>query len=1066
MSRFFLGRPIFAWVIAIVIMLAGILSITRLPVSQYPQIAPPQVTITATYPGASAETIENTITQQIEQAMTGLDGYLYMASNSDSSGRVSIDITFEAGTNPDIAQVQVQNRLKTVENSLPQVVQELGVDVDKSAANFLMVVGFVDRNGKMTSADLSDYLVNNVQEPLSRITGVGEVEVFGSSYSMRIWLDPEKLYKYSLSTDEVVAAIQEQNVQVSSGAIGNLPSNTRYELNATINSMSLLETVSDFENIMVKTATDGSRVLMKDVARVEMGEESYNVIALYNGRQSTGMAISLASGANAMATSDRVKARLNEMQVNFPEGMEWVVPYDTTPFVRISIQEVVRTLFEAIVLVVCVMFLFLQNWRATLIPTIAVPVVLLGTFGVLQAMGYSINVLTMFAMVLAIGLLVDDAIVVVENVERVMRTEGLSPREATEKSMGQIQGALVGIAMVLAAVFVPMAFFGGSTGIIYRQFSVTIVSAMVLSVLVALILTPVLCATLLKPIDKEHHENKQGFFGRFNRGFEKFSLWIRTQVGVAIPHTVRTLLVYAAILAGVASQQRTQEVLGRMSKYFQEKETANIESVFTVSGFSFGGTGQNTGLMFVRLKDWGERTDDGQDVNSITARAMAEFSQYKDANAYAFPPPAVPELGIAEGFDIFLQASAGQTHEELMAVRNQFLGMGNAHPSLTAVRPNGMEDTPQLHLEIDTEKARALGVSINSINSTLATAWGSSYVNDFLDRGRVKKVYVQGDSQFRQKPEDLGRWYVKNNEGEMVPFSAFSTTSWTYGSPRLERFNGLSAVNIQGNPRSGFSSGDALAAVEELAQQLPLGYSIAYTGVSYQEREAGGQAAPLYALSILVVFLCLAALYESWSIPIAVILVIPMGVIGALGLTWLRGLNNDIYFQVGLITTIGLVSKNAILIVEFAKDLHDNGEDIVHAAIDAVRLRLRPIVMTSLAFGLGVLPLALAHGAGSGAQNAIGWGVLGGMITGTLLCVLFVPLFYVMIMRLSGSANERNVDLQAAARETAFEAKSLKEGELTFYDRDEAKNNQETSPSTSAQTTEVKEKPDAEKKGE
>ena len=1063
MSRFFLGRPIFAWVIAIVIMLAGILSITRLPVSQYPQIAPPQVTITATYPGASAETIENTITQQIEQAMTGLDGYLYMASNSDSSGRVSIDITFEAGTNPDIAQVQVQNRLKTVENSLPQVVQELGVDVDKSAANFLMVVGFVDRNGKMTSADLSDYLVNNVQEPLSRITGVGEVEVFGSSYSMRIWLDPEKLYKYSLSTDEVVAAIQEQNVQVSSGAIGNLPSNTRYELNATINSMSLLETVSDFENIMVKTATDGSRVLMKDVARVEMGEESYNVIALYNGRQSTGMAI---------------------------EGMEWVVPYDTTPFVRISIQEVVRTLFEAIVLVVCVMFLFLQNWRATLIPTIAVPVVLLGTFGVLQAMGYSINVLTMFAMVLAIGLLVDDAIVVVENVERVMRTEGLSPREATEKSMGQIQGALVGIAMVLAAVFVPMAFFGGSTGIIYRQFSVTIVSAMVLSVLVALILTPVLCATLLKPIDKEHHENKQGFFGRFNRGFEKFSLWIRTQVGVAIPHTVRTLLVYAAILAGVAfgfvkipsgfmpgedqgillaqvitpagtSQQRTQEVLGRMSKYFQEKETANIESVFTVSGFSFGGTGQNTGLMFVRLKDWGERTDDGQDVNSITARAMAEFSQYKDANAYAFPPPAVPELGIAEGFDIFLQASAGQTHEELMAVRNQFLGMGNAHPSLTAVRPNGMEDTPQLHLEIDTEKARALGVSINSINSTLATAWGSSYVNDFLDRGRVKKVYVQGDSQFRQKPEDLGRWYVKNNEGEMVPFSAFSTTSWTYGSPRLERFNGLSAVNIQGNPRSGFSSGDALAAVEELAQQLPLGYSIAYTGVSYQEREAGGQAAPLYALSILVVFLCLAALYESWSIPIAVILVIPMGVIGALGLTWLRGLNNDIYFQVGLITTIGLVSKNAILIVEFAKDLHDNGEDIVHAAIDAVRLRLRPIVMTSLAFGLGVLPLALAHGAGSGAQNAIGWGVLGGMITGTLLCVLFVPLFYVMIMRLSGSANERNVDLQAAARETAFEAKSLKEGELTFYDRDEAKNNQETSPSTSAQTTEVKEKPDA-----
>ena len=1088
MSRFFLGRPIFAWVIAIVIMLAGILSITRLPVSQYPQIAPPQVTITATYPGASAETIENTITQQIEQAMTGLDGYLYMASNSDSSGRVSIDITFEAGTDPDIAQVQVQNRLKTVENSLPQVVQQLGVNVDKSAANFLMVVGFVDKYGKMTSADLSDYLVNNVQEPLSRITGVGEVEVFGSSYSMRIWLDPEKLHKYSLSTDEIVAAIEEQNVQVSSGAIGNLPSKTRYELNATINSMSLLETVADFENIMVKTSMDGSRVLM------EMGEESYNVIALYNGRQSTGMAISLASGANAMATSDRVKARLNEMQVNFPDGMEWVVPFDTTPFVRISIQEVVRTLFEAIVLVVCVMFLFLQNWRATLIPTIAVPVVLLGTFGVLQAMGYSINVLTMFAMVLAIGLLVDDAIVVVENVERVMRTEGLSPREATEKSMGQIQGALVGIAMVLAAVFVPMAFFGGSTGIIYRQFSVTIVSAMILSVLVALILTPVLCASLLKPIDKDHHESKQGFFGRFNRGFEKFSLWIRTVVGQAIPHTLRTLLVYAIILGGVVfgfmklpssfmpgedqgvilaqvitpagtSQQRTEEVLARMSKYFQEKETENVESVFSVSGFSFGGTGQNTGLMFVRLKDWGEREGDGQDVNSIVGRAMVEFSQYKDANAYAFPPPAVPELGIADGFDVYLQASAGQTHDELMAVRNQFLGLGNAHPHLTAVRPNGMEDTPQLHLDIDVEKARALGVSINSINSTLATAWGSTYVNDFLDRGRVKKVYVQGDSQFRQEPEDLGKWYVKNSAGEMVPFSAFSTTSWKYGSPRLERFNGLSAVNIQGNPRTGFSSGDALAAVEEIAQKLPVGYSVAYTGVSYQEREAGGQAAPLYALSILVVFLCLAALYESWSIPIAVILVIPMGVIGALGLTGLRGLNNDIYFQVGLITTIGLVSKNAILIVEFAKDLHDSGEDIVHAAIDAVRLRLRPIVMTSLAFGLGVLPLALANGAGSGAQNAIGWGVLGGMITGTLLCVLFVPLFYVMIMRISGSANERHVDLQAVARETAFEAKALKEGELTFYD-DENKQKTDASISAQNETQDQQESGASTKKGE
>ncbi len=1077
MSRFFIERPVFAWVIAIVIMLAGLLSINILPVAQYPQIAPPEIRVTATYPGASAETIENTVTQQIEQAMTGLDGYMYMVSNSDSSGMVSIKITFEAGTDPDIAQVQVQNRLKTVENSLPQVVQQLGVDVEKSAASFLMVVGFVDVNNKMNSADLSDYLVNNVKEPLSRLSGVGSVELFGSSYSMRIWLDPSKLEKYKLSTDEIVAAIQEQNAQVSSGAIGNMPSTARYELNATVSSQSLLQTVSDFENIMVKTATDGSRVLMKDVARVEMGQESYNIVARYNGHESAAMAINLASGANAMATSTLVKERLAQLETAFPEGMQWVVPYDTTPFVKISIEEVVRTLFEAIVLVVIVMFLFLQNWRATLIPTIAVPVVLLGTFGVLAAMGYSINVLTMFAMVLAIGLLVDDAIVVVENVERVMRTEKLSPKEATKKSMNQITGALVGIAMVLAAVFVPMAFFGGSTGVIYRQFSVTIVAAMTLSVLVALILTPVLCVSLLKPITEDNHETKQGFFGRFNRGFERFSLWIRTKVGVLIANTLRSILIYAIIVGGMVwgfqklpqsfmpgedqgmllsmvtlptgtSQQRTNEVLERMTTYFQEKESDTVESVLTVSGFSFAGSGQNTGLLFVRLKDWSEREEAGMDVNSIAGRAMREFSQYRDANAYAFAPPAVPELGIADGFDIYLQARAGQTHDEIMQARNQFLGIANADPVLTMVRPNGMEDTPQLHLEIDTEKARALGVSISSVNSTLATAWGSSYVNDFLDRGRVKKVYVQGDAQFRQTPEDLGKWYVKNNQGEMVPFSAFSTTSWTYGSPRLQRFDGLSAVNIQGSPAEGYSSGDALAAVARLVQQLPAGYDIAYTGVSYQERQSAGQAAPLYAISILVVFLCLAALYESWSIPIAVIFVIPMGVIGAIALTALRGMNNDIYFQVGLITTIGLVSKNAILIVEFAKELHDKGEDIVHAAVDAVRLRLRPIVMTSLAFGLGVLPLALASGAGSGAQNAIGWGVLGGMITGTFLCVLFVPIFYVGVMRISGSANERKIDVASLVETTKMEAAGLKEGEIVYYEEGEDRHLKEKSTST------------------
>lgn len=1062
MSRFFIERPVFAWVIAIVIMLAGILSISILPVSQYPQIAPPQVRISATYPGASAETIENTVTQQIEQAMTGLDGYLYMVSNSDGTGTVSINITFEAGTDPDIAQVQVQNRLKTVESSLPQVVQQLGVDVEKSAASFLMVLGFVDTTNKMTSADLSDYLVNNVKEPLSRLSGVGSVQLFGSSYSMRIWLDPGKLEKYKLSTDEIITAVKEQNAQVSAGSIGNLPSKTRYELNATVSAQSLLQTVSDFENIMVKTASDGSRVLLKDVARVEMGQENYSVAARYNGHESAGMAINLASGANAMETSKLVKERLAQLEMSFPEGMEWVVPYDTTPFVKISIQEVIRTLFEAIVLVVVVMFLFLQNWRATLIPTIAVPVVLLGTFGVLAAMGYSINVLTMFAMVLAIGLLVDDAIVVVENVERVMRTEKLSPKEATKKSMNQITGALVGIAMVLAAVFVPMAFFGGSTGVIYRQFSVTIVAAMTLSVIVALILTPVLCVSLLKPITEDNHETKEGFFGRFNRGFERFSLWIRTKVGVLIANTIRSLLIYALIIVGMifgfqklpqsfmpgedqgmllsqvtlptgSSQQRTEEVLTRMTNYFKEKESATVDSVMAVAGFSFGGTGQNTGLLFVRLKDWSERTEPGQDVNAIAGRAMREFSQYQDANAYAFAPPAVPELGVAGGFDIYLQATAGQTHEQIMQARNQFLGIANADPRLSMVRPNGMEDTPQLHLDVDLEKARALGVSISAINSTLTTAWGSAYVNDFLDRGRVKKVYIQGDTQFRQSPEDLGKWYVKNNQGEMVPFAAFSTTSWTYGSPRLERFEGLSAVNIQGNPGAGYSSGDALQAVADLVKQLP-GYQIAYTGVSYQERQSAGQAAPLYAISILVVFLCLAALYESWSIPIAVILVVPMGVIGAIGLTALRGMNNDIYFQVGLITTIGLVSKNAILIVEFAKELHDKGEDIVHAAVDAVRLRLRPIVMTSMAFGLGVLPLALASGAGSGAQNAIGWGVLGGMITGTFLCVLFVPIFYVGVMRIAGTANERKIDVASIVETTKMEAEAFKEGKITYYE--------------------------------
>lgn len=1062
MSRFFVGRPIFAWVIAIVIMLAGALSIMNLPVSQYPQIAPPQITITATYPGASAQTIENTVTQQIEQAMTGLDGFMYMNSSSDSSGMMSINVTFASGTDPDIAQVQVQNRLQKVESSLPEVVKQLGVNVDKSSASFLMVVGFVDKTDQMKMADLADFLIARVQEPLTRVNGVGEVQVFGSQYAMRVWLDPYKLEKYRLTSADVIQAIREQNAQVSAGQIGSMPTNNRYELNAIVSASSLLTSVEEFEQIMLRSDDHGSQVYLKDVARIEKGQENYSVIDHFNGREASGIAIKLAAGANAMNTSKAVKAKLKELEATFPDGVEWVVPFDTTPFVKVSIEGVIHTLFEAIVLVVAVMYLFLQNWRATIIPAIAVPVVLLGTFGVLAVMGYSINVLTMFAMVLAIGLLVDDAIVVVENVERVMRTEGLSPKEATIKSMGQITSALIGIAMVLTAVFVPMAFFGGSTGVIYRQFSVTIVAAMILSVLVALILTPALCATILTPIDKEHHDNKQGFFGTFNRKFEHFSLWMRSKVGDLAMHGMRALVIYAVIIGGViwgfktvpqsfmpaedqgalliqmklppnASQQRSEEVMARVDKYFREHEAENVFSVFTVSGFSFGGTGQNMGLAFVKLKDWEERQRPEQKDSAIARRAMGTFMQWEDAQVYAFPLPPVPELGLAEGFDMYLQASAGQSHDELMNTRNMLLGMAAKHPLLAMVRPNGMEDTPQLKLEIDREKARVLGVSVQEINQTLTTVWASTYVNDFIDNGRVKSVYVQGDADHRISPEDIGKWFVRNNHGEMVPFSAFSKLSWEYGSPRLERFNGLSSVNIQGSPIAGISSGEAMSIMEELVQKLPAGYSLAWTGASYQERESGGQQGPLYALSILIVFLCLAALYESWSIPAAVILVVPTGVVGALLMTWLQGLNNDIYFQVGLITTIGLVSKNAILIVEFAKDLHEKGEDIVHAALDAVRLRLRPIVMTSLAFGLGVLPLALANGAGSGAQNAIGWGVLGGMITGTLLCIVLCPIFYLMIMKVFGSAKDRHTNVHDVMQEATHEQI---EGKTEIINRD------------------------------
>ncbi len=1046
MARFFIDRPIFAWVIAIVIMLAGTLSILGLPVSQYPTIAPPEVSIRASYPGANAKTLQDTVTQVIEQQMKGLDGLTYMRSASDSAGLVEITLTFKAGTNPDIAQVQVQNKLASATPMLPQEVQRLGVQVNKSSASFLMVVGFISEDGSMQGVDLADYVSTNVQDPLSRINGVGEIQVFGGQYSMRIWLDPSKLNNYKLSTQDVMAAIRAQNAQVSVGQIGGLPAVPGTQLNATITAQTRLERPEQFEAILLKTTADGSAVRLRDVARVEIGNESYEASSRYNGKPSAGVAIKLSTGANALATAAKVKEELAKLEQYFPTGMKSVIAYDTTPFVRISIEEVIKTLLEAIVLVVLVMYLFLQNFRATLIPTIAVPVVLLGTFGVLAAFGFSINTLTMFAMVLAIGLLVDDAIVVVENVERVMSEEGLSPKEATRKSMGQITGALVGIALVLSAVFVPMAFFGGSTGVIYRQFSITIVAAMALSVLVALILTPALCATILKPIEKGHHHGERGFFGWFNQRFEQTSHGAQSAVRGMTRRSVRFMVIYGAFVAAVAfgfmrlptgflpdedqgvlfaqvmlpagaTAERAKPVLDTVEHHFLENEKDTVEGLFVVSGFSFSGRGQNNAIAFVNLKDWDERTAPGSDVKSIAGRAMGAFSQIRDAMAFAFAPPAVIELGTAGGFNLFLQDRAGLGHEALIAARNQLLGLAAKDPRLVAVRPNGQDDTPQLRVEVDHAKAGALGLSIADINDTLATAWGGAYVNDFIDRGRVKKVYMQADAPYRKAPEDLNRWYVRNKSGEMVPFSSFASVRWDYGSPRLERYNGVPAVEIQGQPAPGKSTGEAMAVMEELVKQLPPGFGIEWTGLSYQERMSGSQAPMLYALSLLIVFLCLAALYESWSIPVAVMLVVPLGVIGALIAAGLFGKANDVYFQVGLLTTIGLASKNAILIVEFAKELMEQGKSATEAAIEAVRLRLRPIIMTSLAFGLGVLPLALANGAGSGAQNAIGIGVLGGMITGTVLCIFFVPLFYVLIRKFFVAKPAAPADQPIAAKE-------------------------------------------------
>lgn len=1026
MSRFFIDRPIFAWVIALVIMLAGVLSIRALPIAQYPSIAPPAVAITGNYPGASARTVEDSVTQVIEQKLKGIDGLRYFSSTSDASGALNITLTFDVGTNPDIAQVQVQNKLQLAMPLLPQEVQKLGLTVAKSTKNFLMVLAFYSEDGTMKQFDLADYVAANVLDTVSRVKGVGDVNLFGAQYAMRIWLDPAKLLNYKLVPADISAAIQAQNAQVSTGQLGGVPAVPGQQLNATITAQSRLQTPEQFGAILLKTAPGGALVRLRDVARIEIGSENYSTLARFNGKPSTGIAIKMATGANALDTAAAVKARIAELEKFFPPGMKATVAYDTTPYVKIAIGEVVKTLAEAVVLVFLVMYLFLQNLRATLIPTLAVPVVLLGTFAVLSAFGYSINTLTMFAMVLAIGLLVDDAIVVVENVERVMREDHLPPKAATVKSMGQITGALFGIALVLSAVFVPMAFFGGSTGVIYRQFSITIVSAMVLSVIVALVLTPALCATLLKPV--EHHPQAQrGFFAWFNRTFDRSSQRYQGIVGRmlhrSLPHVVVYLLVVAAmtllflrlpsgflpdedqgilysqiVLPAGATQQRTLKVIEQVENHFMVTEKDNVATMFGVAGFSFGGSGQNAGLAFVRLKHWDDRQGPGRSPQAVVGRAMAAFGKIRDAAVFAFAPPAALELGNASGFDLQLQDRAGLGHDALMAARNQLLGLAAKDPTLMAVRPNGQDDTPEFRIDIDAQKAGALGVAMADINNVLSVAWGGSYVNDFIDRGRIKRVYLQGEADARMLPQDLNKWHVRNKEGAMVPFTAFASTRWAFASPRLERYNGMPSVQIQGQPAPGKSSGDALRAMEALVAQLPPGIGFEWTGLSDQERNSGSTLL-LYAVSMLVVFLCLAALYESWSIPFAVMLVVPLGIIGALLAATTRGMSNDVFFQVGLLTTIGLATKNAILIVEFAKERQEHGASLRDATLEAVRMRLRPILMTSLAFGLGVLPLITSTGAGSGSQHAIGTGVLGGMMTATVLGIFFAPLFFVLVRR-------------------------------------------------------------------
>jgi len=1027
-SAFFIDRPVFAWVIALVIMLGGLLALSNLSISQYPEIAPTTVRVTATYPGADAQTVENSVTKIIEQAMTGIDNLDYLTATSTSTGQAELTLTFTSNADADVAQMQVQNKLQLVTSQLPQIVQTTGLTVTKSSSSFLMVIGFVSTDGRMNSTDIADYVDSSLNDTLKRVPGVGETRLLGSGYAMRIWLDPDKLAKYALMPSDVSAAIQAQNTQVSAGQLGSLPAKQGQQLNASVTARSRMQTPEQFRNIILKSATDGALVRLNDVARVELGAESYTNSSKYNGMPATGLGINLASGANAIDTAEAVQSTIARLSDTFPQGIEVVYPYDTTPFVRLSIEDVVQTLIEAIVLVFIVMFVFLQSFRATIIPTLAVPIVLLGTFGVLSLLGYSVNTLTMFAMVLAIGLLVDDAIVVVENVERVMEDEGLSPKEATQKSMREITGALIGIATVLTAVFVPMAFFGGSVGVIYRQFSVTIVSAMILSVIVALVLTPALCATILRP---RNHEKGRGPFGWFNKGFERTAQGYRSgsgamiarsktfavgfvAIGLAVgwmfvrlpssflPQEDQGLLIASVQLPVGATQDRTMRVLDKVKDHFLTNEPEAVEGLMTVAGFGFGGQGQNVGISFIRLKDFDKRTDPKLSASAVAGRAMAVFQSIKDARVFVLAPPAIQGMGNSNGFDFYLKDINGAGHQKLIEARNALLAKAGQSALLANTRPNGQEDTPQFSIEFDQEKASALGISLADINDTLSTAWGSDYVNDFIDRGRVKPVYLQSDAAFRMQAADLDKWHVRNSSGVMVPFSSFASTRWTFGSPRLERYNGAAAVEIQGEAASGASSGDAMDEIDRLVGELPRGYAHEWTGLSYQEQLSGNQAMALYAISVLVVFLCLAALYESWSIPLAVMLSVPIGIFGTLAAALLFGQTNDVYFKVGLLTTIGLAAKNAILIVEFAIERQAGGLSLIEATLEAARQRLRPILMTSFAFILGVTPLAIASGAGSGAQNSIGIGVMGGMVAATVLGIFFIPLLFVIVRRSVG----------------------------------------------------------------